>query len=194
MPSISSICVYCGSRYGASPSHRAAAEELGRRMAEAGIALVYGGGRVGLMGAVADAVLAGGGRVTGIIPEHLYRREVGHEGIDELILVDSMHVRKQRMFDLSDAFVVLPGGIGTLDETFEILSWRQLQLHDKPVIVLSNHEYWQPFAALIDHIIVSGFADPSCRDLFALAHSVDEVFAILEASPPPARPSQPERL
>jgi len=194
MEHITSICVYCGSRTGHDPAHGALAAALGRSLAERGIRLIYGGGHVGLMGVVADAALAHGGAVTGIIPEHLFRQEVGHEGLSELVLTDSMHARKQRMFELADAFVVLPGGIGTLDEAFEILTWRQLGLHDQPVVILDTLGYWQPFQALIDHIIASGFADQSIARLYAVADSVEALFGILQRAPRPLRPPRPERL
>ncbi len=129
MPTIRSVAVFCGASPGADPQFRAAARALGEGLARATIRLVYGGGRVGLMGTVADAALAAGGRVVGVIPEFLTRLEVAHEGVDEMIVTDSMHSRKQRMFELSDAFVCFAGGLGTLDETFEILTWKQLGLH-----------------------------------------------------------------
>jgi len=194
MEHITSICVYCGSRSGHGPEHAALATTLGRSLGERGIRLIYGGGHVGLMGIIADAALAQGGAVTGVIPEHLFRAEVGHEGLSELVLVDSMHVRKQCMFELADAFVMLPGGIGTLDETFEILTWRQLGLHDQPVVVLDAQGYWQPFLDLIDHIIASGFAGEEIRRLFAVADSVEALFDILQRTPRPARPPRPDRV
>ena len=146
-------------------------------MAERGITLVFGGGRVGLMGIIADAVLAAGGRVVGIIPNHIEEREVGHPGVSELQVVDSMHERKHRMFQMADGFVVLPGGLGTLDETFEIITWRQLGLHDKPIVIVDNEGYWRPLAALIAHLVDNGFARPEVFDLFTVVPRVDEVFA-----------------
>jgi uncharacterized protein (TIGR00730 family) len=136
MASITSVCVYCGSRVG-HERHKAAAARLGRQLAVAGIRLVYGGGRIGLMGVVADAALQAGGAVTGIIPAHLHDHEIGHHGT-ELHVVDNMHARKHLMFQLSDAFVTLPGGIGSLDETFEIVTWKQLHLHDKPILLVND--------------------------------------------------------
>ena len=138
MADIASLCVYCGSRFGERPDYRETAVHLGQEIARQGIRLIYGGGHVGLMGAVADAVLEAGGHVVGVIPKHLQDWEVGHKGLTEMHVVDSMHSRKQLMFELSDGFVALPGGIGTLDETFEIMTWRQLRLHDKPLVILDQ--------------------------------------------------------
>jgi uncharacterized protein (TIGR00730 family) len=166
---------------------------LGRLCAGRGIRIVYGGGRIGLMGICADAALAAGGRVTGIIPHHLNNIEVGHQGVD-LHLVDSMHERKNLMFELSDAFAILPGGIGTMDEAFEIITWRQLRLHDKPIIVLDNAGYWQPFLSMIDHIIDSGFARPAIRRLFQVVAEVEDVIPAIEAAPEPLTEDEPERL
>jgi uncharacterized protein (TIGR00730 family) len=194
MAEIKSICVYCGSRNGVDPRHVEAARSLGTQIAQAGIELVYGGGRIGLMGVVADAVLAGGGRVCGIIPHHLQSVEVGHQGLTELHVVDSMHVRKQMMFERSDAFVVLPGGIGTLDETFEMITWRQLRLHDRPVVVVDLAGYWQPYIQMIDHIIGQGFAGPEIRRLYDVVDSAEAVLPLLARLPEPAISAKPERL
>lgn len=194
MASVSSLCVYCGSSSAVAPAHRTAAAKLGRILAESSIQLVYGGGRVGLMGIAADAALAAGGRVIGIIPEHLNKVEIGHQKVTELHVVPSMHVRKTMMFDLSDGFVVLPGGIGTLDETFEIITWRQLGLHDKPIILVDNAGYWQPFLTLMDHMITSGFARPSVRDLFTIVHRVEDVLPAVEAARTPRGAEHPERI
>jgi len=136
MPQIRSVCVYCGSAGAVDPRYRAAADELGRSVAAAGIKLVFGGGRIGLMGIAADAALAAGGHVTGVIPASLRDAELAHSGLSELVVVATMHDRKRVMAERADAFAVLPGGIGTLDETFEILTWRQLGLHDKPIFLV----------------------------------------------------------
>jgi hypothetical protein len=189
-----SLCVYCGSSVGAKPQIQDAARQLGRLMAESRIRLVYGGGRVGLMGVIADAVLDGGGEVVGIIPEFLDTREVGHRGVTELHIVDSMHARKSLMVELSDAFAVLPGGFGTLDETFEVLTWRQLRLHDKPIMLVDLDGYWNPFLDLVDHLIAQGFVHPSCRDLFTVVTSVEEVVAAVAQAPQPAVGTKGERL
>lgn len=177
------VCVYCGSRTGDDPVFAAAATELGRRLADAGHTLVYGGGRVGLMGLLADAAVAAGGDVVGVIPRHLQRAEVGHGGVTELVLVDSMHERKAEMAARSDIFVVLPGGLGTMDETFEIVTWRQLGLHDKPVVILNLGGCWSPFVALISHIVDRGFAAPDARDLFSVVETTDAVMAAVAAAP-----------
>ena len=189
-----SHCVYCGSSVGAKPQIQDAARQLGRLMAESRIRLVYGGGRVGLMGVIADAVLDGGGEVIGIIPEFLDTREVGHRGVTELHIVDSMHARKSLMVELSDAFAVLPGGFGTLDETFEVLTWRQLRLHDKPIMLVDLDGYWNPFLGLVDHLIAQGFVHPSCRDLFTVVTSVEEVVTAVSQAPQPAVDTKGERL
>lgn len=194
MSKVTSLCVYCGSRDRVDPAHRQAATALGRLCGEQGIRVVFGGGRIGLMGLCADAALAAGGEVVGIIPHHLNDVEVGHQGITELHLVDSMHARKQLMFEMSDAFAVLPGGIGTMDEAFEIITWRQLKLHDKPIVVLDNAGYWQPFLTLIDHIIASGFAPPGIRELFRVVQRVEDILPTLRAARTPIRADLPERL
>jgi uncharacterized protein (TIGR00730 family) len=194
MASIASVCVYCGSSLGANPRHTDAARHLGTQLAAHGIRLVYGGGRIGLMGQVADAVLAGGGQVIGVIPEHLQVQEKGHHGVTELHVVASMHERKNRMFELSDAFVILPGGFGTLDEAFEMLTWRQLQLHDKPILFINIAGYWTPFGKLVDQFIAEGFARESSRQLFAMVDAVDDVIPTLLRQPAPTVPNAVERL
>ncbi len=194
MALIKSICVYCGSSFGLSPRFSAAATELGEQMGRRGVQLIYGGGRVGLMGTVADAVLKAGGKVTGIIPEHLESAEVGHQGLTELKIVDSMHTRKRMMFDLSDAFVILPGGPGTLDETFEIITWRQLRLHDKPVVIVNVDGYWDKLIELFDHVIENGFAKPATRQHFSVVNSVGRLFDLLAQQPETAETDYPERM
>ena len=144
-----SVCVYCGSSTGDRPDYAAAARELGTLFAMRKIRLVFGGGSVGLMGVLADAVLAAGGRVTGVIPNGLRTRELAHEGVTEMIAVDSMHARKQRMVDLADAFIALPGGIGTMDELFETWTWLQLGIHAKPVGLLNVAGYYDPLLAFL---------------------------------------------
>jgi uncharacterized protein (TIGR00730 family) len=177
------LCVYCGSSDTVDGQYRDAASELGARLAEAGITLVYGGGRVGLMGLLADAALAAGGVVTGIIPARLRDAELAHQGATELIVVDSMHERKRVMAERADAFAVLPGGIGTLDEMFEMLSWKQLRLHEKPIFVVDIGGYWAPLHALLDHIVAQGFARPQTRDLLQVIPTVSALMAALsEAS------------
>ena len=163
---LSSVAVFCGSRFGNDPACGMAAELIGRGLAEAGIRLIYGGGKVGLMGMLADAALAAGGRVSGIIPHFLQSREVMHAGVEDLTVTDSMHSRKQKMFSEADAFLVLPGGLGTFDEFFEILTWRQLRLHDKPILIVDVNGWARRLIETIDTAIADGFADPSARALF----------------------------
>jgi uncharacterized protein (TIGR00730 family) len=190
MALVKSICVYCGSSSRVDEVYRAAATRLGVILAKAGIELVYGGGRVGLMGLLADSALASGGRVTGIIPVHLHDREVGHSGLTELVVVDNMHQRKRRMFELADAFAVLPGGLGTLDETLEIITWKQLGLHDKPVVLVDVAGYWTPLLDLIDHVVVSGFAPRTSLNLYRVAARVEDLLPTLAAAPEPVLESE----
>ncbi|NMM44207.1 TIGR00730 family Rossman fold protein [Rhodospirillaceae bacterium KN72] len=176
---VGSVCVYCGSRHGARPAFTTAARRLGNMLAEAEIRLVYGGGAVGLMGEVAQAVLDKGGRVTGIIPHFLDQAEVGKANLTELIRTDNMHDRKARMAELSDGFVVLPGGLGTLDETFEILTWKQLQLHDKPIVLLNIEGYWDHFVHLVEHQVREGFVQERYLKFFRVVDNVEEVIPTL---------------
>ena len=157
------ICVFCGSRPGVRPAYRAAAEAVGALLAERGIELVYGGGNVGLMGLAADAALAAGGEVIGVIPEQLVTWEVAHKGLTRLEVVANMHERKMRMFDLSDAFVALPGGFGTLDEMFEMLTWRQLGIGDKPCAFLDVDDFYAPLLQMIDRMVAERFLHPEQR-------------------------------
>ena len=180
MPDINAVAVFCGSSPGHSPVFRQAAAALGTSLAQAGIRLVYGGGHVGLMGTVADAAVTAGGKVIGVIPDFLTRRERAHAGIEELIVTDSMHSRKRRMFDLSDAFVSFPGGLGTLDETFEILTWRQLQLHNKPIVICDIEGSARPLLAAIDATIGAGFAKPDIRNLYDVVDCVPALMRRLQ--------------
>lgn len=168
MGGMRSLCVFCGSRSGAHVNFADAAERLGRALAERNVRLIYGGGSIGLMGIVMQSVLDHGGAVTGVIPEFLMRREVGNPALTELIVVDSMHERKRRMFELADAFAVLPGGLGTLDEAIEIITWQQLGLHSKPIALLSVDDYWSGFETLIEQVIGRGFADAQIRRLYSV--------------------------
>jgi hypothetical protein len=183
MRKIKALCVYCGSSAAVAAPYRVAAVELGTALAVAGIETVFGGGRVGLMGLLADAALAAGGRVTGIIPERLRDAELAHGGLSELLVVSSMHERKRLMAERADAFAVLPGGIGTLDEMFEILSWRQLGLHQKPIFLVDVDGYWAPLRALLGHIVEAGFARPQTKDLVRWVSSVPELLEALAAEP-----------
>ena len=158
-----SICVYCGSNPGAKPVYVERATELGRRLASEGLRLVYGGGRTGLMGAVADGVLAAGGQVTGVIPQQLVDMEVAHAGVTTLEVVGSMHERKSRMFDLADAFVALPGGFGTAEEIFEMLTWRQLGIGKKPCAFLDVDGFYAPLIGMIDQMVEQRFLHPEQR-------------------------------
>ena len=158
-----SICVYCGSNAGSKPAYTERAIALGDRIAKEGLQLVYGGGNVGLMGIVADAVLAAGGEVVGVIPEQLVNWEVAHKGVTRLEVVANMHERKKRMFDLSDAFVALPGGFGTLDEMFEMLTWRQLGIGDKPCAFLDADDFYAPLMGMIDRMVEERFLHPEQR-------------------------------
>ena len=175
MQHIHAVAVFCGSRTGHDPAYRAAAQALGHGLASAGIRLVYGGGRIGLMGVIADAALAAGGTVIGVIPEFLTRREVAHTTISERIVTDSMHSRKQRMFEEADAFVSLPGGLGTLDETIEIITWRQLGLHAKPILLCDVAGSAAPFIAALEAAITAGFAAPEARQLYEVVDGVPAV-------------------
>ena len=178
---IRSAAVFCGSRHGNDPEFARTTEQLGARLAQAGIRLVYGGGRIGLMGVLADAVLAAGGRVFGVIPDFLRRLEVEHGGVTEMVVTDTMHARKQLMCDEADVFVTLPGGLGTYDETIEIVTWRQLRLHDKPIIILDVAGSARPLIAAIDAAIKMGFASADARNLFEVLDSVDAVMDRLDA-------------
>ena len=158
-----SICVYCGSNSGSKPAYTERAAALGDRIAKAGLRLVYGGGNVGLMGVVANAVLEAGGQVTGVIPKQLADWEVAHRGLTELEIVGSMHERKARMFDLSDGFVTLPGGFGTMEEIFEMLTWRQLGIGNKPCAFLDIDGFYEPLIGMIDRMVAERFLHPDQR-------------------------------
>lgn len=181
LPRLKSLCVFCGSSAGIDPGHGEAAARLGRQLAAEGVRLIYGGGQLGLMGILAQAVMEAGGQVVGVIPEHLTRVEKAYDEVTELHVVDSMHTRKFKMFDLAEAFAVLPGGMGTMDETFEILTWKQLRLHTKPIILVNQQGYWQPWLDLANHIIGSGFAHPDTACLYSVVDSVEQVLPTARA-------------
>ena len=185
MKEISSLCVFCGSRTGNDPAHEQIARQLGEAMASRQIRLVYGGGRIGLMGIVAGAIFNNGGQITGVIPDFLMHMEIGNDQIGELIITDNMHSRKAKMFELSDAVVILPGGIGTLEEAFEVITWKQLRQHDKSIVLVDANSYWAPFTRLIENIIEGGFAHEKVLELYSVVGSVDEIFpALVNASEP----------
>ncbi|MDF1718753.1 MAG: TIGR00730 family Rossman fold protein [Antarcticimicrobium sp.] len=174
-----SVCVYCGSRAGALPAYASSARELGRALALEGWRLVYGAGDVGLMGEVARAAQAAGGDTFGVIPAHLVAWEVGKRDLTRYVVTETMHERKKVMFMNADAVVVLPGGAGSLDELFEALTWRQLGLHDKPLVMLNVQGYWDPLRALIDHVIDQGFADASLSGFLTWADTPVAAMAAL---------------
>ena len=169
---------------GSHEEYRALAESVGRGLAERRATVVYGGGSLGLMGVVSNAVIDAGGKVTGVMPDFLRHLEAENPRVTRAILTDNMFDRKQAMLDLSDAFLVLPGGLGTLDELFEVLTWRQLGRFDKPIVLLAENGFWQPYAAVIDHIIEQGFAGEGIRGLFTLVDSQAAAFAALGLAEP----------
>ncbi len=172
-----SVAVYCGSRDGARPAYRALAQRLGAAIGQRGWCLVYGGGRAGLMGAVADATLAAGGTVVGVIPASLMQLEVGHAGLTELLVVQTMHQRKQLMAERSQAFIAMPGGIGTFEELFEVWTWRHLGYHDRPLGLLDAEGYWAPMLQFLHHAVAEGFMDDG---QLAMLHSDDQVERLLD--------------
>lgn len=184
MAALRTLCVFCGSSLPPDGRFAETARSLGDAVARRGIELVYGGGRVGLMGVVADACLARGGKVTGVIPVGLFRREIGHTGLTTLHEVGSMHERKQRMYDLADAFVALPGGLGTLEELAEISTWSQLGLHQKPIVLLDVDGFWGPLVSQLDRMVTAGLLKPENRQLLPRAADCDAVFELIEAYRP----------
>lgn len=178
------VCVFCGSSTPADPRYGEAATELGRLLARAGIDLVYGGASVGLMGQLADAALAEGARVVGVMPVGLFSREIGHPGLSELHEVASMHERKALMYDLSDGFVALPGGLGTLEELAEVATWTQLGLHSKPVVLLDVDRFWEPLVEQLERMVAVGLLKPANRAIVRHAASAEEALALLGAAPP----------
>jgi uncharacterized protein (TIGR00730 family) len=176
------LAVYCGSSMGNDPAFRAAAQALGEAMAARGIGLVYGGGRLGLMGVVADAVLGSGGKAFGVIPQALIDLEVAHAGLTELYVVDDMHQRKAKMTELTDAFVALPGGIGTYDELFEAWTWNALGYHAKPFALLNVAGFWNEMISFLDHATASGFMSGARRAQLLVADNIGEAIALLDAA------------
>lgn len=183
MSDIKSVCVYCGSSTHVDDAFKNAAKDLGELLAGAGIRVVFGGGHVGLMGIVSDTVMENGGEVIGIIPHHIAEKEVAHDGLSELHVVETMHERKQMMVDRSDAFIILPGGLGTMDEFFEIFTWWQLGLHDKPIIIVNVDGYWTPLLTLVDNLISHGFAREADREYLCVIDKVEETLTALAKAP-----------
>ncbi|MDQ0316443.1 TIGR00730 family Rossman fold protein [Amorphus orientalis] len=190
MSNMKRICVYCGSGHGIDPSYEAAARDLGRALASEGIELVYGGGSVGLMGTLAHSVLSSGGRVTGVIPQFLKDREVMLNEVTELITTGDMHERKRIMFERADAFVALPGGIGTLEEAVEMMTWSQLGQHRKPILMANINRFWDPLVHLLDHMRKEAFIRPGLDVAFMVCDEIGEVVPRLRAEV--ARRSEPE--
>ncbi len=182
---IKTVCVYCGSRMGSKKSYEHLAHDLGSRIGAAGMSLVYGAGSIGLMGVVARAARDAGAPVIGIIPEHLDAVEITQEGLSETHITRNMHERKKMMFDRSDAFVVLPGGLGTLDETFEIMTWAQLSLHRKPILLLNHGGYWDALIALVHQVVEEGFASSANAELLQIVSTPEEAMDVLKHSDTP---------
>ena len=179
---LNSVCVYCGSASGIDPVYVAAAKALARDLAARDIRLVYGGASIGLMGALASDMKAHGGTVIGIMPDFLREREVQADYLDNLILTTTMHARKQQMYDHADAFVALPGGMGTLDETVEMLTWAQLGRHEMPIVLANINDFWDPLIELFDHMIATGFVKSGARRFYSMVDRVEDIVPRLEAS------------
>lgn len=180
MSHIKSVCVYCGSSNTSNPAYDAPTIELGQSIATQGLTLVYGGGNPGLMGKVSDSCLKAGGKVIGIIPDHIRQMEPQHQDLTELHVVDNMHIRKQMMAERADAFVIMPGGFGTLDEAFEILTWKYLGIHNLPIIIANIDGFWNPLLALIDHMRENGFVREAHMSAFTVAKDISEIMKILK--------------
>ena len=180
MAAVTSLCVFCGAQTGRNPAHVEAARSVGSGLAQRGITLIYGAGGIGLMGVMADAVLAGGGKAVGVIPESLESLEVAHPELTEKVVTQDMFRRKQIMIDRADGFVVLPGGFGSLDEFFEVLTWKQLGLHDKPVVVLDSEGYWGPLLDMLDHVSAEGFAPQATDGLAIVVRTTEELFRVFD--------------
>lgn len=176
-----SVCVFCGARAGNDPAYVQAGRDMGQLIAQRGWRLVYGAGDIGIMGEVARAAQTGGAPTFGVIPTHLMQAEQGRQSLSTLVVTETMHERKKVMFTNSDAIVVLPGGAGSLDEFFEVLTWRQLGLHKKPILLLNTQGYWAPLASLIDHVIDHGFAEANVRSFFSVVDTVDTAGQALDA-------------
>ncbi|OMG63462.1 Rossman fold protein, TIGR00730 family [Stutzerimonas balearica] len=188
-----SICVFCGASTGTDPVYREAAAAMGRTLAEQGITLVYGGGAVGLMGVVADAALAAGGEVVGIIPQSLKDAEIGHPGLTRLEIVDGMHARKARMAELADAFIAMPGGLGTLEELFEVWTWGQLGYHAKPMGLLDTNHFYAKLSHFLDHLVAEAFVRPQYREMLQRGDTPDALLERLRAWQPTIKAKWSER-
>ena len=191
--SLKSVCVFCGASPGARPIYHEAAAQLGRHIAERGLTLVYGGGAVGLMGVVADAALAAGGEVIGIIPQSLERAEIGHKGLTRLEVVDGMHARKARMAELAEGFIALPGGLGTLEELFEVWTWGQLGYHAKPLGLLEVDGFYARLTDFLDHLVAERFVREQHRAILQVSASPAELLARMDAWQPTAAPKWVDR-
>ncbi len=188
-----SVCLYCGSSNLAPAAHLELARACGRLLATEGITLVYGGGRIGLMGQAADGALAAGGRVVGIIPRFLTQREVGNLAVTELVVTETMHERKRIMAERAEAFVVLPGGLGTLDETFEMLTWAQIGLHEKPVVLINPDGFWDPLLAMLRRMVEQAYVKPEQQGLLRVVSGLDELLPALRMGPASGGRTQLER-
>lgn len=191
--SLRSICVFCGASPGANPLYRQAADELGQELARRGLRLIYGGGAVGLMGIVADAALRAGGEVIGIIPQSLERAEIGHRGLTCLEVVDGMHARKARMAELADGFIALPGGLGTLEELFEVWTWGQLGYHAKPLGLLQVNGFFSKLEGFLDHLVAERFVRPQHRDMLQIASSPTDLLDAMAEWRPTTAPKWVDR-
>lgn len=191
---IKSICVYCGGSQDANPKFYEAAAAFGKILAQNNIRLVYGGAQVGMMGAIANAALEGGGEVLGITPNHLEEMQPAHKGLSELIFVPDMHTRKRTMFENSDAFVVLPGGFGTLDEVFEIITWKQIKLHDKQVVFLNLEGYWEPIKSLAQELLKEKFIKESDLKYFDFVEKPEDILPLLGSCSKPEFPDQTDKF
>ncbi|HAU29339.1 MAG TPA: TIGR00730 family Rossman fold protein [Rhodospirillaceae bacterium] len=180
MPEIRSVCVYCGASPNVRDIFKNEATTLGKKLAEDHFRIIYGGGKMGLMGIVADTALKAGAEVVGIIPEHIQNREIEHLGLTELLVVDSMHTRKRLMSERADAFCILPGGLGTLDEFFEIVEWKQLGLHKKPIIIINTDGFWSNLVTLVEHTIAENFSRKEDRELFHVVKNAEEAVDLLK--------------
>lgn len=189
---LTAVCVFCGASTGTAPLYRDAATALGQAIAKRGLRLVYGGGAVGLMGVVADAALAAGGEVIGIIPQSLERAEIGHPGLTRLEVVDGMHARKARMAELADGFIALPGGLGTLEELFEVWTWGQLGYHGKPLGLLDVNGFYAGLGQFLDHLVTEGFVRPPHRAMLQRSDEADALLQLLEDWQPTVRPKWAE--